>query len=244
MVDAWREPLPSRSCVGCARSRPVVISQRDQHFSHLGDCIDAELWSGAVSGDAEGFDLEPDEATVRDADRQLGWLGDEHGIGGPTIPFFQQRFGSDAAIFFVDDRAEDDITGERQVPRCFDREHAGGEPALHVVSAAPIHPPSADYRVKRGVHAFDTDHIGMGVQHQGLAAAASACDQDDIRASGSRDLPVDFQPGRASPIGDEFRQASFAGSTRHEVGVDGVDGDQVSEEGVEFAHGLSLADDK
>ena len=73
------------------------------------------------------------------------------------------------------------------------------------------------------------DHIGMRVEHQGLAAAAAADDQHGIEASVTGILDVRFQAIMSSPIGDEFSHGRFAGAARHEVRIHRVDGDQVGE---------------
>ena len=70
----------------------------------------------------------------------------------------------------------------------------------------------------------------MRVEHQGLAAAASAGDQHGIEASVTGILDMRFQAILSSPIGDEFSHGRFAGAARREVRIHRVDGDQIGQE--------------
>ena len=81
----------------------------------------------------------------------------------------------------------------------------------------------------------------MRVEHQGLAAAASAGDQHGIEASVAGILDMRFQAILSSPFGDEFSHGRFAGAARHQVGIHRVDGDEIGEEGDEFVHCVWLS---
>ena len=176
------------------------------------------------------LEFQPDEAAMRDADREFCRFGDQNSVRGPAFPFSQQGFRADAAVFFVGHRADDDITGERHALRRFQSQHTGSQSAFHIIGAAPEHAPVLDAWLEGRVHARYADHISMRVEHKRLAAAASAGDQNGIEASVTGILDMRFQAILSSPIGDEFSHGRFAGAARREVRIHRVDGDQIGKE--------------
>ena len=93
-----------------------------------------------------------------------------------------------------------------------------------------MHPPVLHDRLEGPLHAGDPDDVHMRVQEQRRAATGPARDPDGVEAAGSHLLDLDVEPGALEPLGDEPRDLALAGPAFDQVGVDGVDADQVREQ--------------
>ena len=81
-------------------------------------------------------------------------------------------------MFLIGDGGDDDIAGGRVGSQLLDREHDGGEAALHVVRAATIRPISIHPQPQRVRHLSQPDRIHMGVEHETAAPAGATQDSD------------------------------------------------------------------
>ena len=90
-----------------------------------------------------------------------------------------------------------------------------------------MHPPALHDRLEGPLHAGDPDDVHVRVQEQRRAAAGPARDPDGVEAAGSHLLHLDVEPGALQPLGDEPRDLALAGAAFDQVGVDGVDADEV-----------------
>lgn len=173
--------------------------------------------------------VEPDEPLVGEGDFEVARLGDNGRVGGEGL---QHLLGARAAVLLVCDTCEEDVAAQRAAGGgTGGGDHHGRDAALHVEGAAAVHPPFADARGERvAVVAGETDRVQVAVEHQGAAAAGAARDRDDRRPAGPPFQAVDLEAAGGQPGAAEVGDGGLPGPAGHEVGVDGVDGDQPGQE--------------
>ena len=74
------------------------------------------------------------------------------------------------------------------------------------------------------------DRVGVAVEQQRAPAAAAARDADHVGASGRDLVDPRLDAGALEPGGDEARDLQLARTSGHEVGIDGVDRDELGDE--------------
>ena len=194
--------------------------------------VDAFVEAAAMRGAADRFDLKPDETFVREADFHLGRLSDD---GAIDLDVFDHFGSTDAGIFFVGHSSQHHIAVQScfRIDQRFERGHARGHTAFHVVRAAPVKFAIADRGRERIAHAVNAHNINVPVEHDRLAAAF-AFERRDHAGTPRRGFD-DFHAEAESfqVVGNICRNGGFARRTRHEIGVDRVNADEISESGEE-----------
>ena len=239
MSEACSEPLPSRSCVGLSAHRPVMGIKRDQHFSHFCDGVYAEAGPRAMGGDADGLDIQPDEAAMGDADIQFGGLREistasagqrAHSASSASVPMLP--YSSSTTALSMTSPRQIHIPSPRR-PRAYrrlvrssyrrrrarrsDRRGSAGSKG----ASMPLTPTVS-------VWAFSISDAPPPLRADHCRSPSG--DQDDVGAvPGSGLLHMDFQgrgifvPKRAM----KSAMSSFTGAAWREVGIHRVDGDEV-----------------
>ncbi len=111
------------------------------------------------------------------------------------------------------------------------RDHHRRDPAFHVEGAAPEHLAVGDPRDERiAIVARQRHRIDMPVEHERPSAACTAHHADDARPPRMALQPMRLQPMGFEPAGDIIRDGRFAAAARHEVRIDGRDGDELREQ--------------
>ena len=192
---------------------------------HRDDGVLAEVGAGAVGRAAGRLRLEPDEAAVRDADREIRGLGDDGPVGRDRR---RDRLAPERGQLLVDDRGDDDVARGPHPGRMGPGEHDRGEPRLHVAGPAPVQPPALDPRHERLAHPGVADGVDVAVEEQRPPAAPSRRPRDDVRAARSDLLDPHLEPGALEPPGDESRDRAFSGAALAISGIHGVDRDQLA----------------
>ena len=208
-------------------AQPLVeLSQPGQNRPHLDDRVLAQLGSRAVGGAAVGLDLSPGEASVGDADVEL--RGFRHD-GRVRPPAAQHRLGAQAGHLLVGHAGHDHVAGQPGLRRAGAGQQDRRQPALHVVSAAPVEASALDARLVRPVHALDAHGVQVRVQHQRAAAAASAGHTHHAGPAGLGLHRVNLQAFRLEPARHEPGDLRLPGAAGHQVGVHRVDRHQATE---------------
>ena len=224
---------PEQRVPGARAQRLVDRVDPDEDAAHLRNRVHAEIGARSVGGPPSRLELEGDEALVRDRDVHGGRLGHDRGVGAP---FPHDRLGADAADLLVDDRGHDHVAAQPAARCLAPGKHDRGEAALHVERPAPVEAPVLDPRREPVLHRGNADRVGVCVQHQRPAAAAPPRDCDDVRPSGSGLLDLDLEPCACQPVGDEPRDFLFARRAWNELGVHGVDRNQLRGQLRDFPH--------
>ena len=164
---------------------------------------------------------------MRDAHRERRGLGHDRRIGRDLLG---HGLGADARVLLVADRDDHDVARELELrgscacPECRRRS------ALHVERAAAVESVALDARLERAVVAVVPDRVRVAVQEQRAPASAPARDADHIRASRCHLVDVRLDARVLEPGRDEAGDLELARPARHEVGVDGVDRDELGHE--------------
>ncbi len=190
-----------------------------------------------VGGHALCLDLQPDKPLVGHDKFQFRRLGDNGPIGPVALGHGQR---AQPGVLLIHDGGHDDVAAQAQAARLGRGEQARRHAALHVIRAAAVEPAAFDARLKWLGHTRHADSVDVAVEQQRTAAARPAGNADDVGPARLHFFDVDFQPGGAQPIGDEGADGRLARRAGDEIGVDGVDGDQVGQELLQNVH-MNLA---
>src|SRR5581483_12481221 len=134
-------------------------------------------------------------------------LGDDRGIRAHAP---QGRLRADRAELLVDDRGHDDVAAQALTGRSGRRREARGEPALHVVRAAPVQAAAVQARAQGLGHPAEPDRVEVAVEEERPAAAAPAGGRDHVRTARGRLLDLDLEARPAGPGRDELRRLRLA----------------------------------
>ena len=118
------------------------------------------------------------------------------------------------------------------------RTHTGGHPRLHVIRAAAIQAVAIDARCVGIAHTRHTDGIGVAVEDERLATPTSFGGSDDIGAPRDDVFELDAQAGAAEGLGNIAGHGLLPSATRHQIGVDRVDGGHIMQKLNRAIHGI------
>jgi len=180
-----------------------------------------------MRGAPSRLDLHPHEALVRDDEAELGRLGDDCSVRPATA---RDRLGPDGVGLLVHDGRDEHVAAQACPDRLGARDHDRREAPFHVVGSTTVQPPVLDARLERRLHAFVADRVHVRVQEERRAAAGATGAADDVGPAGRNLLHLDLEPGIREPLGHEARQLTLARTARNEVGVDGVDPNELGGE--------------
>jgi short-subunit dehydrogenase len=187
-----------------------------------------------VGGAPAHVDFDPREPFVSHADLQIGGLGHDRAVCGPSR---NQGICADTREFLVhhcrDDEApfaESTLSGRTRSV------NHRGDTTLHVLRATGVQAAIALDRVERRVHALHADRIEMSAEHQRATALVRVEDADHIWPAGRSLLQFDVQPDATHVLRDGGGDLPLPCRARHERGIHGVDCDEVAQEGNSWIH--------
>src|SRR4029450_3426254 len=219
---------------GCAQFGVAGV-QGCGHRRHAGDRVDAEVGPGAVGGDAVDRDLDPDESAVGNDDGELGGFEHDRGVGDrPTGVLagvgVEDVADSEAGVFLVGDRGEQDVAGGSATDRFAHGDEGGRDPTFHVVGASTVHLVTLDVRNKPGLS--DPNGVEMPAQQQAGRVGRCGAVSGDQQAgpAGGGVGPVGVEPCSCSPAGDQVGDGALTVRAADQGGVLGVDGDESEQE--------------
>ena len=228
--DAWIEPRSSR---GWGRSaRRVEVADAGEDRARVRDRVHPQVRARPVRRATANLDLDPDESTVSDRDLELGGLGDDRGVRADVAEDFPHP---DARVLLVRNRRHDHVAGEPERSRVTAREERRGDAALHVVGATAVQPVTVNAGVERLGHPRHADGVDVPAEQQCPATARAPCADHDAGPLGVFCERLDLQAGRGAPLRDRLRNRALPGAAANEVGVHGIDRDEVGEQGGQFA---------
>ena len=217
--------------------RRVELADRAQDRAGLDDRVDAEVRARPVRRAPFDLDPRPDEALVRDGDRELGRLGDDGRVG---LDGAKHLLDAEARVLLVGDRRDDDVAVQAQRGGLAAGDEGRGDARLHVVGAAAVEPVALDARVVRCVHPPDAHRVDVPAEQQRAPASRAAGTNDDARPAGRALEHVGLQTGGERPARDERRDLALAGAARHERRVDRVDRHELAQQ-LAHSHGPSAS---